>query len=665
MADKIMQLDGADDSSSDCEEDSCRRTEEAVDRMLSNRSPGTESVSNWSGNIMSLLSESTGFPTPQTPYQTPHTFWSDWTPSVRQTDSVWSPRNDRTDGWTESPLPDSGKNQTENEYAFPFSDAYATPFSSNHGEYFHGNYTPTSTLSPTSNVGSVYTVPPPSAVLTPASETDNYSDSVCDTASLISNSPSRQEEPRKNVEETRDKLIETLKNFGQNESNKRVSLTLKEYVKSCGDVVSVDLKKLNNKEMVVIEYKPVTGNRNKSKFLIKPLDKFLLDWGNAEKRANEKIQPKLINGFTEKRKENPDQVNTILNTLENKYTGNWLDKSKIETIKNKFVVKSVEMLPDNSEEIASKSYESFISDGKIKIKLKKPPEAVKKVPKSVEKQNKPIGSVSEIRVTENRLSYSKTEDKKISKNLKEFKNNLLLRSKANNTKKKEPAVDPNLITQINDDFEEYFQNVVKKTRREDDDSSSTSCEDSEEESKDDSSYRDDSSTNFEPVKFVSQLLTAFSCLSNSNSKIPPLSITINLGTPAKGSSPVPIQLNFQSNPNIRQKKSKKTEIDNVDGPADDSSSSEESEVRSPVVRTPSKKRPRKSGNYRPLDVVVKKSPGRKESDLVNVRKRKVVRNLSETPSSSHSDSAVGKIFLSILTYSNLNRSESLNFLHLK
>lgn len=749
MADKILQLDGADDSLSGSDEDSTpgncsKATEDAVDRMLSNQSPGMESMSNWSSNIMSLLSEPGGFPTPQSAYQTPQTFWSSWSPRIPQTDTVWS-QNHSDNNWL---LDCVSSDKTPNAFStVPFNEERDSndlyPLNSNQGEYFHGNYTPASTMSPMSNVGSVYAIPPPSAILTPASEMDCYSDVNLDSVSQISNSPPRQEETQKicvksssleskvvtvqkketirnNLRENERKLINTLKNFRPGESkNKKVSLTLKQYLKSCGDIVSVDFKNINGKEMVVIEYKPINSSPNKNKFLIKPLGKFLEEWEQAEKKVNEsaKIRPKLINGFTSE-KEDSSQLNAILNTLENKYTGAWLDKSKIKNIKNKFVVKSVEMLPDNPSPVINnkkifksenddkyKVNENVISDGKIKMKLVKSPHRTvsdncndeggggdnnkkvhsrksnldreKRLKHKNELGNRSKGSRN-LDVNENRLSYSKaTSLNQIVNNksdcLKKYSSacdndNTLARTKKNNKKvetKGPSSVDLNLVRQINNSFEDYFRNMikinhltVKNIKEEDNESSCLSSEDSEDEkvteksdniskSKNDS-FCENSNSNLEPVKFVSQLLTAFSCLSNSNNKIPPVSITINFGNPTNSNSPsVPIQLNFQSGGNSSRTKSK---IDNVDGPADSSSSENSDFEASPVVKTPSKKRTRKSATYKPLDVVVQKSPklAKRDSDESRSRKRKATKNLSEAiaGSSSTADVPPGKIFYS-------------------
>ncbi|KAL0276324.1 UNVERIFIED_CONTAM: hypothetical protein PYX00_003917 [Menopon gallinae] len=673
MADKIMQLDGADDISSlDSDEENRRsighpqflnKADDAVSRILESSNPGSESISNWSNNIMSILTDSSGFPGQQV-YQTSQNFWSNWSPKMNPPETIWTQNN--ADAWTwdrnDSALLDclvktgkSGEESFQPQSGDTVNAAELYGFPS--GEYFHGNYTPTSTMSPISNVGSAYNISPPSAILTPCSEMDSYSDVNLDSISQISNSPSPQEDlksidrpqvvesktvtvPRaadvsKSVLKTSQKdLLDLLRNFSESRKSpeqadgrvKMVAATLQQYIKTCGEIMNVDFKNISGKEMIVIEYKPVNSKSNQNKYLIKPLDKFLEDWNSMEKLNNSQAKaedtqwPRLINGFSvaAKNTEEEKQLSAILNTLENKYTGNWLDESKIKSIKNKFIVKSIEMLPDSEcvtgkvvKSDADKLYkvnENVISDGKIKMRLIKDRKL----------KNERTGNVSG-KVDEpgrpNLCQKRQNESEKVSK---------LSFADCGRTQQKEKCKNDNdkdLIDQINRSFEDYFKSIVKvnvsSAKNEVvEEEESTSGEDEPE------SETESEKSSANAIKFITQLLSMLASLSHS-SEVPPLSMTINFGN---GKISPSVQFNLQpGNVPHRKRRSKKLTINNFDGPAD-SSSSEDSVEGKPTPRTPSKKRLRKDVAYRPLNVVIQKTPATGLSE----RKRKLPsRNLSE------------------------------------
>lgn len=670
-----MQLDGADDISSlDSDEENRRsighsqflnKADDAVSRILESSSPGSESITNWSNNIMSILTDSSGFPAQQV-YQTSQNFWSNWSPKVNPSEAIWPQNN--ADSWTwdksDSVLLDclvkSGKSGEES-FQPQTGDAVNHPelygFPSGQGEYFHGNYTPTSTMSPISNVGSVYNISPPSAILTPCSEMDSYSDVNLDSISQISNSPSPQEDlkptDRTQVVETKtvtvpradvckstlkskqQDLIDLLRKFSESRKSpeqadskvKMVAATLQQYIKTCGEIMNVDFKNLSGKEMIVIEYKPINCKSNQNKYLIKPLDKFLEDWNSMEKLNNSQAKtedahwPRLINGFAlaANNTEEEKQLSAILNTLENKYTGNWLDESKIKSIKNKFVVKSIEMLPDSEcvtgkmvKNDADKTYKvnkNVISDGKIKMRLIKDRKLKNERTENMSLRSEEPGRTNLCQKRQNdaekvsKLSFAdcgRTEQKE--------------KCKSNN--------DNDLIDQINKSFEDYFKSIVKvnvssaKNEILEAEEETSSGEDEPE------SETESEKTSASALKFITQLLSMLASLSHS-SEVPPLSMTINFGN---GKIAPSVQFNLQPGRNVpyRKRRSKKLTINNFDGPADSSSSEDSVEGKS-TPRTPSKKRLKKD-IYRPLNVVLQKSPGSGLSE----RKRKLPsRNISE------------------------------------
>lgn len=438
MADKILQIDGAQDSSSDSDAEVALKAkagncvldrEHNADLMRCHQSISNESLS----NILSVLNDNSTASLPVIVSQTPPTFWSNFSPRM---DCSWLPPSQETWSWDKNEVTFTdcfpSRSQAVGLCDFPvafaskpledvnFSESLGNLFASNQ---FFDNYNSVSTLSPCSNIESNYSNSS-LGIPTPSSRFDNYSDINMNLINETSHeiiqsfsdlkgsenqtttqvkpvkgentvSPAANVEKKQKTINIKEKILNNAKEVNKKlisdvKQTKTVSLTLKQYLKDFGEIVNVDLKNFSDREMVVVEYKPLHVKSSRSKFLIKPLDKFLENWNIAEKKINDELKEgkKISNAWqitmnqsvVESAKKKMDTEENNLNllsvdSLESKQKSDRLKASKFKTVNNN-VFKSKEITSENNEilKACNKKIQECAKDftgEKLSIKVKK------------------------------------------------------------------------------------------------------------------------------------------------------------------------------------------------------------------------------------------------------------------------------------------------------
>lgn len=679
MAERILQVDGTQDSSSDSE----------TGVTGNPRTAAFDSMS----NLLSTLNDNNSVSPNSLPFvvsQAPPTCLS---PRI---DCSWLTQNPEAWSWDKNEIifTDFFSPKTQS-IDFPTTltckptddgnscESLGNLFTSS---YQFDGYTTTSELTPCTNLETGYSDSSPLTILPPSNRYDCYSDinmnliqettvDMCKVASDFKEGQNSLEHPQSEVKTISAATESLRKNPEKSPKNSRngktpstatisrkpVSLTLKQYLKDIGEIISVDLKNFNDHQMVVIEYRPVNSKTGPNKFLIKPLDKFLENWNMEEKRMNEELDGKNRKEQRTKFKGESKRFDSSTPLSSNNQLADEFNCSASELKENLLNFKSnlnnnTRVNKSKCDALSGRCTGAKGSPVKNCVSHKESDSGSHEIEKCTRKctkakytrnkesnENKSTKSRCE-RLVVNNLSRPRGQ---VKKNESELNGGPEVGSDLSKT---EMNVDVKLINEINSCFEDYFKSIVKinntgvekntnnllrsqkATAVENDGQvpNGPACDDTCKE-KSSNFPKTFESENLNSLKFVAQLLSVFSNMSQT-CEIPPLSITINIGNQHRtNSDSAPVQLNLQ--PTVKGKtereikpksnKMKKSfKIQNVDGPADCSSSSEES-IESPTE--PHRKKPNRESkrdwHYKSLDVKlqksVKKERKRKRSGVSN------------------------------------------------
>lgn len=678
MASQVFQFDGAQDSSSESDfEKGLKMTSLQGVQLSASLSNGNES------NILFSFNEN----------DSPCSPLPNGCPKI---DSTWIGQ----DLWSE-------KNEmsfleyfpNKNQNFLSFSPNKNLVGSTNYSEFannlFESNgvseiYTSLSSVSPYSNLESIFVEPSTAIVDSQCNKIENYSSintnpiqiSTSAFENCCFNTHLENEIKRSATECTVEPACEVIlgdqskSTSASFESVKRVPLTLKQYLRNFGELVSIDLKNFRGQEMVVVEYKPIpdmTGRRyNKNKFLIQPLDKFLENWNLAEEKTNEDLTQKLYQSTEQEEEELFKQSHTVeANSVVNKFF-NKINNSRIVTdrpvVNEKLNAEGKESLRERLPLFYHSNQNCGGREKKFKCRKRKKIDcdefrcSVESVVDKISCNNKTQRSSNILKCckpSSQNIIHKKLNENEKCKNISRIKGSKETVVQESQLKQKKSwnyrnekvceeltEVDLKLIKDLNSRFEDYFQNIVrikgdcKKKLGEllQKQMSNSQCEindflvknfENKDIANDDKETHADS--NIGSLKFVTQLLSTFSIMSR-NPEMPPLSITINIGNSGELQS-IPVSLNLGCPLNKKKVKEikcdgkslkRKIRIQNLDGLVDSSSSDGDSEKCSVKKDSSAQKKFKKEAHYKALKVVRNKRSSEKKVE--SKRKRKTLQN---------------------------------------